>query len=161
MPALCIVVCLGPYLPAPQSSSRQLLSSSLALPCRRRKALLLLRGVLGLGAVSTLYWSVQLLPLADAAVLNFLAPVFVAALAPLALHELPSRGVLLAIALAVLGVVLVAQPSFVLGGREPLSTLGVAVGILQVSAVALRSICICGASGWQLLGGGFTLSPAH
>jgi hypothetical protein len=43
-----------------------------------RKMLLLLRGLLGFGAVSLFYWAVQYLPLADVAVLMFLAPVFVA-----------------------------------------------------------------------------------
>ena len=46
--------------------------------------MLLLRGLLGFGAVSTFYWAVQYLALADAAVLMFLAPVIVAG-APLVL----------------------------------------------------------------------------
>lgn len=49
------------------------------MPCSRRW-LLVLRGVLGFCSVSTLYMAVGLLPLADASVLSFLSPLFVAAL---------------------------------------------------------------------------------
>ena len=40
----------------------------------------MLRGLLGFCSVSALYMSVSLLPLADASVLSFLSPIFVAAL---------------------------------------------------------------------------------
>ena len=55
-----------------------------------RKWLLVLRGCLGFGAVSSLYWSLQYLPLSDALVLTFLSPLLVAALAPVFNKELPS-----------------------------------------------------------------------
>ena len=166
-----------------------------------RKRLLVLRGLLGFGAVSSYYWTVQYLPLVsvqqwvqhracpmlaalvlachnvcwatgagraatasaappappnrsgqalareplslsppkqktlqgDTAVLMFLAPLFVAALSPLLLRELPSRGVWAAIPLCTLGVVLVVQPSIFFGGSSAaLSALGVGLGVLQV-----------------------------
>ena len=76
----------------------------------------------------------QLLSLGDAAVLTFLAPVFVAAAAPLVLGERASKGVLLALPLCAAGVLLVAEPPFLFGeAAAALSTLGVAVGIAQVS----------------------------
>ena len=51
-------------------------------PCARcsRRWLLVLRGVLGFCSVSSLFLAVSLLPLADASVLSFLSPLFVAAL---------------------------------------------------------------------------------
>jgi drug/metabolite transporter (DMT)-like permease len=72
-----------------------------------RRGLLLVRGLLGFAAVSTLYWAVQLLPLGDTAVLTFLMPLFVAVGAPVVLGERAGRGVLLALPLCVAGVVLV------------------------------------------------------
>ena len=94
----------------------------------RRLGLLALRGLLGFGAVTSLYFSVTLLPLADAAVLAFLAPVLVAALSPLLLREPPSRGVAAALPLSLVGVLLVAQPTFLFGGAaRALSAAGVAV----------------------------------
>lgn len=83
----------------------------------------------------------QYLPIADVAVLQFLAPVFVAAGAPLLLGELPPRGVWAALPTCLLGVVLVAQPTFLFGGEEPVSGLGVAIGVLQVRLLSLLSDC--------------------
>lgn len=56
----------------------------------QRKWLLVLRGCLGFGAVSSLYWSLQYLPLSDALVLTFLSPLLVAGLSPVFNKELPS-----------------------------------------------------------------------
>ena len=98
-----------------------------------RRALLLLRGLCGLGAVSSLYLAVQWLPLSDTAVLGFLAPVFVAGGAPLVLGEPTGRGVLLALPLCAAGVLLVAQPTLLFGsGAQALSAVGVAFGVAQV-----------------------------
>ncbi len=74
LPALPYRCCVA----AQSTSRRPHPATSLAalLPCR--ELLLLLRGLLGFGAVSTYYWAVQYLALADVAVLMFLAPVFVA-----------------------------------------------------------------------------------
>ncbi|KAL4431067.1 hypothetical protein ABPG75_006323 [Micractinium tetrahymenae] len=75
-----------------------------------RRWLLLLRGCLGLGAITSLYAAVQYLPLADVATITFLAPVFVAAAAPLLLGERAGRGVALGMPLCLLGVVFVSPP---------------------------------------------------
>jgi drug/metabolite transporter (DMT)-like permease len=92
------------------------------------------RGFVGFAGVSCYYWAVQLLPMTDVAALSFLAPVLVAAAAPLVLGELAGRGVLLALPLCVAGVVLVAQPTFLFGtSAAAVSMLGVAVGIAQAS----------------------------
>jgi drug/metabolite transporter (DMT)-like permease len=52
---------------------------------------LLLRGLLGYGALSCYFWSVQHLPLGDAVLLQYSHPIFVAAIAPLFLHEPTGR----------------------------------------------------------------------
>ena len=51
----------------------------------------MVRGLLGFLSISGVYWSLKLLPLSDATVLQFIAPLFVTVLAPLILHENPSR----------------------------------------------------------------------
>jgi drug/metabolite transporter (DMT)-like permease len=53
----------------------------------RRPGMLLLRGLLGYGALSCYFWSVQHLPLGDAVLLQYSHPIFVALLAPLVLGE--------------------------------------------------------------------------
>lgn len=61
----------------------------------------------------------------------FLAPVIVTALGPCILAEQPSRGVV-AMPLALVGVVLVAQPPVIFGGSAaPRSTAGVVAGLLS------------------------------
>ncbi len=53
----------------------------------RRPGILLLRGLLGYGALSCYFWSVQHLPLGDAVLLQYSHPIFVAAIAPFVLRE--------------------------------------------------------------------------
>jgi hypothetical protein len=87
-----------------------------------------------MGAITSLYWAVQLLPLADVAVFGLLVPVFVAVAAPLLLGEQAGRAALLALPLCAVGVILVAQPSFLFRSlAQPLSALGMAVAVMQVS----------------------------
>ena len=57
----------------------------------RHPLMLLLRGLLGYGALSCYFWSVQHLPLGDAVLLQYSHPIFVAALAPFVLHEATAR----------------------------------------------------------------------
>lgn len=114
---------------------------SLPLSCRRW--LLLLRGCLGLGAITSLYAAVQYLPLADVATITFLAPVFVAAAAPPLLGERAGRGVALAMPLSLLGVVFVSRPTFLFGaGAAALSLLGVTIAVTQAAFSAAAKLTI-------------------
>ena len=58
-----------------------------AVCCSKR--MLVIRSLFGLSAISLLYWSATLMPLADTVVLQFLSPVIVALTAPMLLHEMP------------------------------------------------------------------------
>ncbi len=85
----------------------------------------------------------QYLPLADVATITFLAPVFVAAAAPLLLGERAGRGVALAMPLCVVGVVLVSRPTFLFGaGAAALSMLGVAIAAAQAAFSAAAKLTI-------------------
>ena len=87
-----------------------------------------------------------LIPVSDVNALSFLAPVFVALLAPRLLGEPTSPAVLAALPFCAAGVLLVAQPSLLfgrgLGGRA--NALGVALGVAHVSVGA------CAGRRWQL-----------
>jgi drug/metabolite transporter (DMT)-like permease len=74
--------------------------------------LLLLRGVLGLLALEAYAWTLGVLRLADAWILQAMNPVFVALLAPVMLREPSPRHVWAALALGLGGAVLVARPGF-------------------------------------------------
>jgi len=74
--------------------------------------LLLLRGLLGLTALEAYAWTLAVLPLADAWILQALNPVFVALLAPRLLRE-PSPGhVWIALLLGFGGAALIVRPGF-------------------------------------------------
>ena len=93
------------------------------------RKLLLLRGVLGFGGLSCFYYAVTALPLADATVIQYLNPLCVTLLAAWFLKERFERGVMLGLALSVLGVVLIAQPSFLFGSSR-LDPFAAAVALL-------------------------------
>jgi len=73
----------------------------------RQPFMLLLRGLLGYGALSCYFWSVQHLPLGDAVLLQYSHPIFVAAIAPFFLHEATGRWHWPLVLAALLGVSLI------------------------------------------------------
>jgi drug/metabolite transporter (DMT)-like permease len=77
----------------------------------RNPLMLLARGLLGYGALSCYFWSVQHLPLGDAVLLQYSHPIFVAAIAPLVLHEATGRWHWPLVLAALLGVALIVGPA--------------------------------------------------
>lgn len=90
--------------------------------------------MLGLGFLLAAGWallfhSMKLIAIANAVLLNYMAPIFVALLAPLFLKEKLERSTLLALAMSVAGIVLISyQQNLQIGD---LSLLGVASGLLS------------------------------
>ena len=79
-------------------------------PWGNDRKLLLVRGLLGFGALACFYWSLVHMPLAEATLIQQSHPVFTALLATLLLRE-PLRAVdMISIAVSLIGVVLVAKP---------------------------------------------------
>jgi drug/metabolite transporter (DMT)-like permease len=91
--------------------------------------LLLLRGLLGFGALSCFYYAVVHLPLADATVIHFTNPVYTAFIAAMVLGERVgvSEAVLGVFSLG--GVVMVARPALIFGGTNMLAPGAVLVGL--------------------------------
>lgn len=108
----------------------------------RRRWAYILRGALGFLSTSSLYLAVNLLRMADAAVLAFLSPVWVALLSPIVLKETPSRAVFLAIPCCMVGVIFTSRPSFIFGGASGMPLIGIIVGIMQAffNAAARMSV---------------------
>lgn len=73
--------------------------------------MLLLRGLLGYGALSCYFWSVQHLPLGDAVLLQYSHPIFVAAFAPFFLREATGRWHWPLVFAALCGVALIVGPA--------------------------------------------------
>lgn len=107
-------------------------SKCLKLTPHCRRDLLSLRGFLGCCSVTALFFATKKLPVADATVFSFLAPVIVAVLSPIFLQE-SSKGAWVAIAGCSFGVLLVAQPGFLFGSTR-LSVFGVCLGIIHSTA---------------------------
>ena len=99
----------------------------------RRHGLLVLRGTLGYGSVTSYFVACHWLPLADAMTFTFLAPLVAAVFSPLVLRERPSMATLCVIPVCLCGVLLITQPSFVFGAQAApaLSGIGLLFGLLQ------------------------------
>jgi drug/metabolite transporter (DMT)-like permease len=100
-----------------------------------RRGLLLVRSLFGFGALSCFYYAVIHLPLADATVLQFTNPVFTAILAAVILGEAIGLGALGLSLLSLVGVVLVARPTFLFQG------LGSALDPYAVGVALTGAVC--------------------
>lgn len=130
--------------------------------------LLLARGVCGFFGVMGLYYSLQYLPLADATVIGFLAPLVACWVCSMILHEPFTRKEQIAGVISFLGVVLIARPTSLipsksggLGGSGPAdsppSTNGTSARYInatdtvtssqRLGAVGMAMVGVLGASG--------------
>jgi len=101
-------------------------------PWGENNRLLVLRGVFGSGGFICFYAAVIHLPLAEATVIHHISPVLTAVVASLWLGERLERRVLLGMALAFAGVILIAQPAALFGGDDAATGISwtyVAVGV--------------------------------
>ncbi|XP_076304726.1 solute carrier family 35 member G1-like [Tachypleus tridentatus] len=88
--------------------------SLLGIPGERR--FLFFRAITGVIAVNLIYYSFRLIPLADASTISFSAPVFVSIFACVLLKEPCGLFDLGTVITTMVGVVLIAKPSFLFGG---------------------------------------------
>ena len=111
-------------------------------PWGTRRALLLLRGTLGFGALLCFFYSVVHLPLADATVIQYTNPVFASLIAALVIGErLRVRdGAYIAASLA--GLLLVARPSFLFGTPQELESLAVGIALLGALLSAAAYVAV-------------------
>ncbi len=85
-------------------------------PRGNQPRLLLLRGLVGSAALVSYYFALVGLPLAEATVLQQTAPLWTAVFAAFALREPITGRVVAALAIAFAGVLLIAQPAWLVGG---------------------------------------------
>lgn len=95
----------------------------------RNRRLLVVRGLLGFGALSFFYYSLVHLPLAEATLIQYTNPVWTALLAAWLLQERMGRWEIACVAVSLAGVVLVARPGFLFGGSSELSPGAVAIAL--------------------------------
>lgn len=76
------------------------------------KGLLIARGAVGAVALMAVYYAITVLPLAEATIIQYLHPMFVAVLALLFLGERFNLGVVACVVLSFAGLILVAEPAW-------------------------------------------------
>lgn len=102
------------------------------------RRLLWLRGLLGFTALTCFFFALTKLPLADATVIHYTNPVFVALIAAVALKEPLTTGEIGGAVTSLVGVAMIAKPSFVFGSST-LSLNPLYVGIALLGAVCAAS----------------------
>lgn len=107
-------------------------------PWGNNKPLLIARGLAGFAALSCYFYGITHLPLADATVIQFCNPMLAALIAVFALGERLTGAQLFATLGSIVGVVLVAQPTFLFSSGAALDPFAVVVAVLGAvfSAVA-------------------------
>ncbi len=98
-------------------------------PWGRRRGLLVVRGILGATALICFYFSLVHLPLAEATVIQYMNPLLVSVLAAVILGEKPRRREWIAIGVSLIGVLLIARPSFLFGNASTLNSGYVAIAL--------------------------------
>ncbi|QRW09882.1 transport protein [Ceratobasidium sp. AG-Ba] len=112
---------------------------------------LVIRGVVGFFGLSGLYYSLQYMSLSDATVLTFLAPTFTAMVGYLVLREPYSWKQGLAGLTSLLGVILIAKPTFLFGSVKTDAGVGAGGPVVteaqRMIAVGVALIGVLGATG--------------
>jgi drug/metabolite transporter (DMT)-like permease len=111
-------------------------------PVGNRQGLLVVRGLLGFGALMCLYTALPRLPLAEATLIQYMNPILVTVLAIPLLGERATRASLGALAVAFGGLLLVAKPAFLFGAAQALDPVGVGLGLAAALLSSLAYISV-------------------
>ncbi len=98
-------------------------------PWGYNRKLLLARGFIGFTGLAAFYYALVHIPLAEATVLQYSNPIFVAILATWLLGERMRGREIALVCVAIVGVLLIARPAFIFGGGQALPLLAVAIGL--------------------------------
>ena len=148
-----LVKLAGERLPATQIVlARAVVSLILAYGVLRRggispwgthQGLLILRGLLGFGALLCFFYALTQLPLAEATVIQFMNPVFATLLAAWILRERAGRPEGAALILGLAGVLLITRPEWLTGAahdNRPLLAVGIALAGSVLSSGAYVTV---------------------
>jgi drug/metabolite transporter (DMT)-like permease len=125
-----------------------------ALPPRSDLSLVVVSGVLQMAAYSALTGlALTILPPGRASVLAFSTPVLVAPLAAWRLGEQVTRKIALGIALGCVGILIIASPSFAIGGKQALAY------AMLMGAAAAWAITIVTVRGHRFKASALSLAP--
>lgn len=106
------------------------------------KPLLLLRGAVGTLALMCVYYSVTTLPLAEATILQYVHPVFTALLGVLFLKERIQGATMICIALCLVGLGFMVQPSMAQGSGHELPLFSVMMALLGALGSSIAYVVV-------------------
>ena len=108
----------------------------------QRPGMLVVRGLFGSLALTCFYFSLVHLPLADATVIQYTNPIFTAVLAAWILGERMPASAVVFVATSLVGVLLVARPSFLGGGSATIDPVHVAIALLGALSSASAYVMV-------------------
>eukprot|EP00891_Asterochloris_glomerata_P008721 jgi/Astpho2/8721/Aster-05285 len=112
-------------------------------PFGKRRGLLAIRGLFGVGAITCYLFAITNMELPNAMVLTFLAPLWVALLSPIILKERLSWATIAAIPVCLVGVILITQPPALgMSDGKKRSYLGMACACGQAFFSACAKMCV-------------------
>ena len=122
--------------------TQYLLKAAGISPWGRNKRLLVLRGLLGTGALICVFYALMKLPLSSATVIQYTYPTFTTITAWLILGEKVRRRIFLAVLLGWAGITLVVKPAWIGMEINSLPILPTYVGLLGALLTALAYTCV-------------------
>ncbi|MCG3864758.1 MULTISPECIES: DMT family transporter [unclassified Photobacterium] len=106
------------------------------------KPLLVVRGIVGTIGLSCVYYAVTTLPLAEATILQYTNPVFTALLAVIFLKERVQFSTLVCIALSILGLFFIVNPTTLTSGSSHLPLFSVMIALIGAFVSAVSYIIV-------------------
>jgi len=111
-------------------------------PWGYQKKLLLIRGLLGTGALFCIFKALTILPIATATVIQYIYPTFTVICAFIILKELIFKRIIFSIIIGWIGIALVSQPEFNSKSSIKETILAILIAILGAFMTSLAYICV-------------------
>jgi drug/metabolite transporter (DMT)-like permease len=106
------------------------------------RKILIARGLTGFAALSCFYYAVTHLPLAEATVIQYTNPLLTAILAAVILGERMRGREAVAALLSLVGIVLIARPTFIFGGGSAIDPTAIGIALLGASLSAFAYVWV-------------------
>ncbi len=107
-----------------------------------QKKLLVIRGLLGTGALFCIFKALTILPIATATVIQYIYPTFTVICAYFILKEEIIKSIIYSIIIGWLGIILVAKPEWNINGNNIILILELSIAILGALLTSLAYICV-------------------
>ena len=122
--------------------TRLLLFKENISPWGEQKRLLLLRGLLGTGALFFIFKALTMLPIATATVIQYVYPTITVISAYFILKESISKNIIFSIIIGLLGIILVAQPEWSINENHLSTIIALLIAFFGALLTSLAYICV-------------------